>query len=87
VKAFLAMRQHAMIEIRHKTLVDEFRFNAEQRLKCLIIAAMIDEAHETKLKCLRFFDKIQPVLLKSKALVMMKWIVYHTHFVKLEMGD
>lgn len=48
---------------------------------------MIDEAHETKLKLCRFADKIQPILLKSKALVMMKWIVYHTHFVKLEMGD
>ena len=56
-------------------------------MKLLCIAAMIDLAHETKLKALRFVDKMQPVLLKSKTLVMMKWIIYHSHFVKLEMGD
>jgi hypothetical protein len=59
----------------------------QDRKKLLIFAAMIDQAHETKLKMLNFVDKMQPVLYKSKALCLSKWITYHSDQMKNELSQ
>lgn len=51
------------------------------------MAAIIDQAHETKLKMLRFIDILSPMVLKSKADAICRWISYHSWRMKEEMGD
>ena len=51
------------------------------------IAAFIDSAHETKIKMLRFNEKMMPIINKSLAIVLHKWVTIHADMMKEEMAD
>ena len=83
-------------EFRYKQLVSKSFYciktnpniKLNKKLSWIIkFAAMIEKAHETKLKMLNFVDKMQPVLYKSKALCLSKWITYQSNQMKNELSQ
>lgn len=86
LKTFTYLRAYSEKKVDHRQKLTEFtqKKNISLQLKCLAI--LIDSAHETKLKALKFVDLMKPVQHKQVAFALCQWIKHHQNQMRHEMA-
>lgn len=85
-KALTFLRAYSNVKIDHRQKLNEFLAKKRISLQLKCLAILIDSAHETKLRALKFFDLMKPVQHKQVAFALCRWIKHHQDEMRVEMA-